>query len=118
MVPHRVPPRVALALLMATLATLAAPSSTAAPAPPRLAPPPAGWEHVQGYCGRQNFVCQRRFGQGDRYRSCMARRGCAVGGGGGGSQGGNRCESRARFCGRRFQNGSPQFNRCLRRGGC
>ncbi|UOM33687.1 hypothetical protein [Acuticoccus sp. I52.16.1] len=73
---------------------------------------------MQGYCGRQNFVCQRRFGQGDRYRSCMARRGCAVGGGGGGSQGGNRCESRARFCGRRFQNGSPQFNRCLRRGGC
>ena len=75
---------------------------------------------VQGYCGRQNFVCQRRFGGGGRYQQCMARRGCAVGGGGGGgrSAGGNRCEARERFCARRFPPGSRQFSGCVRRGGC
>ena len=77
---------------------------------------PAGMSLVQGYCGRQNFVCRRRFDKGRRYRDCMAERGCAVSRGG--RNGGNRCEARTRFCGRRFEPGSRRFNGCVRRGGC
>ncbi|WP_226582864.1 hypothetical protein [Acuticoccus sediminis] len=103
----------ALAIVTALLTTSPA---DAGPLPGFAPEVGAGVELVQGYCGRQNFVCQRNFGQGRRYRRCMARSGCAVRGGGNG--GGNRCEARARFCARRFQNGSRQFNRCMRRGGC
>ncbi|WP_420391563.1 hypothetical protein [Acuticoccus sp.] len=68
---------------------------------------------AQGACGRANFVCRQRFGGGRDYRRCMRRQGCGTGAGGR-----NRCQSRARFCARRFPQGSPRFGRCLRRGGC
>lgn len=101
-----------LALLAAVLAL----PGGAAAAPLGVHPVAVGTDlaEVQGYCGRQNFLCRRRWSGGPRYRACMADRGCAVRR----NNGRNRCRARARFCARRFDRGSPRFGRCLRRGGC
>lgn len=105
---------VALVLAVASIGPgLAAPLA----APPVISGPGAAL--AQGYCGRQNFVCRRRFGEGKGYRRCMARRGCAIDGGGGASGDiRDRCQARGRFCARRFDPGSPAYSRCMRRGGC
>ena len=110
MVPHRA---WFLAAVTLVTATLAAEPSHAVPVFPRGGEPAATTViPAQGYCGRQNFLCRRRYGNGRRYRQCMAQTGCAV------NRGGNRCQARVRFCSRRFPPGSPRFQGCVRRGGC
>lgn len=117
MTAHRAWPLGAIVALAVTIAAIVPALAVPLSSPPAVAED--GIALTQGYCGRQNFVCRRRFGEGAGYRRCMAGRGCAIsrgGASGGGDR--NRCNARGRFCARRFDTSSAAYSRCLRRGGC